>query len=173
MFGASLVDLADREKRWHVLHTKSRQEKALGLALQAMGIHHYLPLSRRVRFYGHRKAVVEEPVFPSYVFLWGTLDEAYSADRTRRVARLIPVVDQSQIEWELANIRLALARGAHLTPHPYLARGTRVEVRCGPLKGLQGYVTGSKNEDQLVLQVDAFGRGASLEIDRSLLEPIR
>src|SRR5918999_4935441 len=78
---------------WHVLHTMSRQEKSLSRDLAAVNVPHYLPLVRQVRYYGKRKAVVEEPLFPGYVFLLGSLDDAYVADRTKRVANIIRVTD--------------------------------------------------------------------------------
>jgi transcription antitermination factor NusG len=163
--------LAETARRWHVLHTKSRQEKTLASTLEGLQIRHYLPLIRRASYYGRRKLFVDVPLFPNYLFLWGTLDEAYLADRTKRVARVIQVADQAQLQWELENIRCALASDAPLLPHPFLENGVRVEVRAGPLKGLQGVVERRKR-DRLVLQVDAFGQAVSLEIDASLLEAL-
>src|SRR5687768_8107191 len=110
---------------WHVLHVKSRQEKALTADLRAMGIAHFLPLVRQVRFHGGRKATVEAPLFPGYVFLRGSLDETYTADRTRRVAGIIKVADQKHLEWELRNIHLALSRQAPLMAYAHLKRGVR------------------------------------------------
>jgi len=163
---------AEDTRRWHVLHTRSRQEKVLASGLLGMGLHCYLPLVQRVHYYGLRKVRAEVPLFPSYLFLFGTLEDAYRADRTRRVAGIIPVVDQEHIEWELANIRLALSRGADLAPHSFLERGIRVEVRAGPFKGLQGLVESSKKRDRVILQVRAFGKAARLEVDGSILEAI-
>src|SRR5688500_10118078 len=88
---------------WHVLHVKSRQEKALTADLRALSIPHFLPLVRQVKFHGGRKVTVETPLFPGYVFLRGTVDEAYQADRTRRVAGIIKVADQKHLDWELRN----------------------------------------------------------------------
>jgi transcription termination/antitermination protein NusG len=158
---------------WHVLHTKSRQEKILCEDLAALSIPHYLPLVRSVRYYGKRKAVVEEPLFPGYVFLRGTLDQAYLADRTRRVAHIIKVSDQQQIEWELRNLSLALTNTAALSAYPFLKEGVRVEVRSGPFRGLQGVIDGRSKNNRLILQVNTLGRGVSLEIDGALLEPIK
>ncbi len=137
-----------------------------------MGIDHYLPLMQSVRYYGRRKARVELPLFPGYVFLRGTLDEAYAADRTKRLAQLIRIADQRRFETELDNIRLALNQGAVLAPHPCLKTGDWVEVRSGPFKGLRGVVEDKLRANRLVLQVAALGQGASLEIDSALLEPV-
>lgn len=158
---------------WYVLHTRSRQEKILAGELAGMGIEHYLPLVRRARVYGDRKAVVDEPLFPGYVFMRGTLDEAYRADRTRRVANIIRVPDQRRLVTELDQIRLALEREASLDPYPHLVRGVRVEVRSGPFRGLRGIIE-EKGQDKriIILQVDVLGRAVSLEIGGEMVEPV-
>ena len=158
--------------RWHVLHVKSRQEKALSTDLSIRGIHHYLPLVRQARFYGHRKSDVQLPLFSGYVFLLGTMEQAYSADRTGRVARIIPVFDQGKIDWELANLQLAMLREPALTPYQFLKTGDRVEIRSGPFKGVQGIIEGRAKECRLILQVTTLGTAVSLDIDASLVYPV-
>lgn len=158
--------------QWHLLLVKSHQERLLSRALASMGVAHYLPLVRRIRYWGARKAVVQDPLFPGYVFLRGELDEVYRADRTRRVARIVPVPDQKQIDWELRNIHLALLNDAMLQPYPCLSNGTRVEVRCGPFQGVQGVVSDRARENRLILQVRMLGTATSLEIDAALLDRV-
>ena len=126
--------------RWHLLHTRSRQEKALTEWLAARGIAAFLPLLDVTRTYGHRKESVELPLFPGYVFLKGQLDEAYAADRTKRVANIIAVADQEKLTWELRNLSMALTARAPLDPYPYLRAGIKVEVRSGPFMGIQGII---------------------------------
>jgi transcription termination/antitermination protein NusG len=158
--------------KWHVLHTRSRQEKALAESLTAMGIAAFLPLVDVTRTYGRRKASVELPLFPGYLFLKGQLEDAYTADRTKRVAHIIPVVDQEKLTWELRNLSLALHARAPLDPYPYLRKGVRVEVRSGPLAGIQGIVESRLKRDRLSLQIDVLGQATSLEIDGAILEVI-
>lgn len=167
------AEAVQTDSLWFVLHTRSRQEKALAADLQAMAIECYLPLTQSIRYYGQRKARVELPLFPGYLFLRGSVEQAYEADRTRRVAQLIPVVDQTRLEQELASLRLALTRGAALESHSGLEVGTWVEVRSGPFKGVRGIVEDRLQADRLWLQVQTLGQGASLEIDEALLEPIK
>jgi transcription antitermination factor NusG len=157
---------------WHVLHTKSRQEKAVADDLLALGIGHFLPLVRQVKYYGNRKAVVQAPLFPGYVFLRGDLDAAYKADRTKRIASIIKVNDQGKLDWELKNLHLALVKEAPLLAFPHLKKGLRVEVRAGPFRGLQGIIEDRTANQRLILQVDMLGRAVSLEIDGTLLELI-
>jgi transcription antitermination factor NusG len=161
-----------RDGRWVVLHTKSRQEKMLADDLEARGINHYLPLVRTVRCYGGRRAVVELPLFPGYLFLRGSLDDAYVSDRTRRVAAILPVHDQQRMSVELRNIFMALSGGVALDPYPYLHKGLRVEVRSGPFRGLQGLIDGRGSRGLLILQVQLLGRAVAMEIDPSLVDLI-
>jgi transcription antitermination factor NusG len=158
---------------WHVLHTRSRQEKSLADDLAAMSIAHYLPLVNSVRFRGRRKIVLALPLFPGYVFLRGDLDDAYQADRTKRIANIIRVADQQLLDNELRSVAMALRLSAPLRPHPYLVRGITVEVTSGPLRGLRGVIEGWTRSDRLILQVDMLGQAVSVEVDGSLLEPVR
>jgi transcription antitermination factor NusG len=160
----------DARGAWHVLHVRSRQEKALADDLQAMDIAHYLPLVRQIRFYNNRKVTIEVPLFPGYVFLRGVLDEAYRADRTRRVVCIIPVKDQTQLNWELSNLNVALSSKLPMDPHPSLKKGVRVKVKAGPLRGLQGVVEDRSGSNRLFLQVEMLGRAVSVEMDGELLE---
>jgi transcription antitermination factor NusG len=157
---------------WFVLHTKSRQEKAVADTLSAMGIAHFLPLTTQVRYYGKRKFTVELPLFPSYVFLRGSEMAAYESNRTKRIARIIHVFNQDQMDWELRNLYVAMENGASLDPFPFLTAGTRVEVRAGPFRGLQGVIDSRSKLNRLILQIDMLGRAVSLEIDAALLEPV-
>ncbi|MDB5300384.1 MAG: transcription antiterminator [Phycisphaerales bacterium] len=157
---------------WYLLRVRSNQEKQLADTLAAMGVGHFLPLVRQTRYWGPRKCVVESPLFPGYVFLRGAVDDVYRADRTRRVASIVRVADQRRLDWELRNIRLALAGNAALRPTPCLRNGTRVEVRSGPFRGLQGLICERAKENRLVLQVQMLGAATSLEIDAGLLDPL-
>src|SRR3954467_9357287 len=94
--------------RGHVLQTRSRQEKALAETLDSQGIRNFLPLVRVNRVHRGRRAEVDFPLFPGYIFLQGTLDDVYTADRTKRVARIISVFDQERIAEELRNVELAI-----------------------------------------------------------------
>jgi transcription antitermination factor NusG len=156
--------------RWRVLHTKSRQEKALAETLETRGLRVFLPLIKAPRYYGRRKLVSELPLFAGYVFLHGTLDEVYTADRTKRVAQIIEVCDQAKLETELENIRKALAHEDTFDPFPFLTRGVRVVVASGPLRGVRGMIEDRTKRNRLILQIDVLGQATSLEIDGSLLE---
>ena len=157
---------------WFVLRTRARQEKILASQLTAMSVPAFLPLIKTVRFYAGTKALVELPLFPGYVFLRGTKDDAYVADRTRRVAQVITVTNQHRLETELRSLHLALQGRVPLDPYPGLKKGVWVEIRSGPLRGIRGLIEDKSRANLLIRQVEILGRGVSLEVDGSLLDVI-
>lgn len=166
------IDGREDGDRWFLLHCRPRQEKKLADTLSAAGVDHFLPLVRHSRSYGKRRIKVELPLFSGYLFLLGSLDQAYEADRTGRVAQIIQVADQQQVNWELTNLQLALSKAADFDPFPYLQKGVRVEVRSGPFRGLQGVVEDRLSGNRLILQVSALGQAISLELDGAIVDPL-
>jgi transcription antitermination factor NusG len=160
------------DAQWFVLHCRPRQEQCVLDHLAAQRVHAYAPHLQQVRFYGKRKVKKAYPLFPGYVFLKGCREDAYSVDRVRGVVQIIDPPDQDQLEWELSNVNMALELNAPLVECARLRVGTRVEVRSGPFKGMQGLIEASRSDDRIVLQVDMLGRAMSVEIDASLLDRI-
>lgn len=166
------LEVGETAGQWHVLHTRSRQEKAVARALEAGAITHYLPLVPSVTYQRSRKVVVEKPLFASYLFLYGPIDATYFAISTKRIANVIPVTNQDLFERELLQIREALTRGAELIVDDRLVVGRRVRVAAGPFQGIEGHIEQCAKPHRLILQIAVLGRSASLEIDRDLLEPV-
>lgn len=158
-------------EQWHLIHTRSRQEKAIARALEAADIRYELPLRERVSYRRGRKFRVTEPLFTSYLFLFGPREATFFATATKRVASVIAVPEQDRFVRDLEQVKVAVAGGADLRPWHYLEVGRRVRVTAGPFEGLEGVVEMRTHVDRLVLQIDALGRATSLEIDADLLEP--
>jgi len=160
------------DAQWFIIHTMSNQEVALASAMQAMDVPYFLPLRRIVRDHGQQRKHVMAPLFPSYIFIRGDLDQVYRADRTKRVAHVVRVFDQDRLNAEIHDIHRVLLNDGIMAPHPFLKVGIRVEVSSGPFRGMRGLIESLSKDDRLILQVEALGQSTSLEIDGSLLEPI-
>lgn len=154
------------------MHTRTNQEKPLARDLAARGIHHFLPLVPSVRYRGKKKVKTDWPLFPGYLFLRGTTEDAYAADRGGRVANIIAVADQKRLVWELTNLARAIEHGVPLDPYPYLKKGIGVEITSGPLRGLQGLVESRASNDRLILAVDMLGQGVCVELHGAAVEPL-
>lgn len=156
--------------KWYVMHTKSRQEKALAQSMDAMGVTYFLPLISQLRSHAGRRVRVQMPLFSGYIFVHGSCEDAYACDRTRRVAQIIDIHDQQQFENEINNIRLALAGSISIDPYPLLREGVPVRVRSGPLQGMVGRVESRTKLNRLILKIEVLGQACSLEIDSAILD---
>lgn len=158
--------------QWWVVHTKSRNEKALAHDLIGRKISYFLPMSWKVRRKSRRTTRSLLPLFSGYLFFCGWENDRLEVLRTDRVANLIEVKDQQKLIRELQQIEQALRSGVPVTPHKYLKEGQKCRVVAGPLMGLEGVVTKARGATRLLLQVDMLGQAASVEIDVDMIEPI-
>jgi len=156
--------------QWWVVHTRSRNEKALAHDLMSKNISYFLPMSWKVRRRSRRTIRSFLSLFSGYLFFCGQEDQRVELLKTNRVANLIEVHDQQKLVDELVQIAQALRSGAPLTPHKYLKAGQKCRVIAGPLIGLEGIVVRTRGATRLVLQVDMLGQAASVEIDVDLIE---
>ncbi len=157
---------------WWVVHTKARNEKALGSDLDELGIGYFLPLARVKRKHGRRWIRLEIPLFPSYLFMCGRHDERSSTLGTHRAANVIQVFDQQGLKEQLRQIHRVTTSGNPVALYPGLKRGTHCRVTRGCLKGLEGVVVRRRGHCRIYVAVEALGQSAELEIDADLLEII-
>ena len=162
--------IRDFEGQWWVVHTRSRNEKALAHDLINKDISYFLPMSWKVRRKSRRTIRSLLPLFNGYLFFCGKENDRIELLKTNRVAHLIEVENQQKLLDELVQVNQALQSGAPLTPHKYIKAGTRCRVIAGPLIGLEGIVVRTKNATRLVLQIDMLGQAASVEIDVDTME---
>ena len=158
--------------QWWLVHTKSRNEKALAKDLSKIGIDYFLPIVCRKRRYGHRITDVQIPLFPSYLFMCGGEDERYATLMTHRAASVINIVDQNRIKKELRHVYRITISDEPADLYPAIKKGRRCRVVGGSLKGLEGVVIRRRDLCRVYVGVEALGQSAELEIDPSLLEII-
>ncbi len=158
------------EGQWWVVHTKSRNEKALAHDLISKDISYFLPMSWKVRRKSRRTIRSLLPLFNGYLFFCGQEKQRVELLKTNRVAHLIEVDDQQKLLDELVQVNQALQSGAPLTPHKYIKTGQRCRLIAGPLIGLEGIVVRSNKAARLVLQIDMLGQAASVETDVDMME---
>jgi len=162
-----------QDSRVYAVHTKPRQEKALAEGLCAAGVSCYVPLTRRLRSWEHRRRIVHEPLFPGYIFAKCSVDQTYVIHSSGRAVQVIAAPDPAKTVHELSQIDIALEGGVSLDPYPFLKDGKRVVVARGPLRGLEGEVDcRAKTPHRVVLKITTLGRAVALEIDSSALEPL-
>lgn len=159
---------------WLAVYVKPRQEKALAWDLVQRGVTYFLPMVLRQTSSGGRRRRNLYPLFPSYIFLADSEAARLAALKTDRVVRLVPVdaAEQPTFCREIAALEAALRNSPEtLELYPRLAVGTRVLVKSGPLKGVEGVVMQFGQKRKLWLGVTTLGVGATVEIHPDLVEP--
>jgi transcriptional antiterminator RfaH len=175
LFPENLLDDApggSSDRRWLVTYTKPRQEKALSREILRYQIPFYLPLVKKTVYGSRRRLSSHVPVFAGYVFLFASEGERVRALMTNRVLRVLEVGDARRLVSDLRQLRQLIASNAPLTVESRLERGDRVRVRRGPFAGIEGTVLHRRGVTRLLVSIDFLQRGASVEIDDFLLEPI-
>lgn len=160
------------ERRWWVLYTKARQEKAISRDLWSFQIPFYMPVVNKTSVSRGRKVSSHVPLFPGYVFLYGSEQERVRSLTTNRISRILTIDDPECLLHDLRQLRQLITSKAPLTVESRFVPGNHVRVRHGPLAGLEGTVLTRRGETRLLVRVNFIQKGASVEVDDFLLEPI-
>lgn len=155
-------------RSWYALYTRPKFEKKVASILTEKNIDSFLPTRSVVRYWSDRKKIIEEPLFPSYVFVFADLSERYHSLQSTGVIRMVqfngkPVRIPSV---EIENIRRTLDNGYQLEPHDhYLNVGDEVEIVAGPLCGMRGYFLENRGKKKLVISVHAIQQSLVIELN--------
>jgi transcription antitermination factor NusG len=159
------------ELAWFVAHTRPRREKKLKEFCERGEIPATLPLYQSVRKYRGKKVVFQKPLFPGYVFLQLLPDQRQAVYQCDHVANLLVVHDQEVFIRQLGEILQALDSSLEVYLAPEIGTGTRVKVKTGPLRGLEGWVEERYGMTTVLLRLDFIGQAAAVKLQADELEP--
>lgn len=157
---------------WHVLYTKSRQEKVVAERLLKRCISFYLPLFEKTTYYRRCKKTIRAPLFSGYLFLYGNEEDRLESLRTNQVCTTFHAPDVEVFVADLNRIHLMLRSGIPVIPEARAEKGRRVRIRSGPMAGLEGTIIKRKKRIRIVVRVDFLQQGASVEVEDFMLETI-
>ena len=86
------------------------------------------------------------------------------------VANLLDVPDQETFAQQLADILRALETGLEVRLAPQISAGSRVRIKSGPLRGLEGSVEQRAGTTLVLLRLDFISQAAAVKIDATELE---
>ncbi|HEY0652206.1 MAG TPA: UpxY family transcription antiterminator [Chryseosolibacter sp.] len=166
------------QKHWFVFYTKSRQEKKVKDLLDKRGFEAFLPMQTVVRQWTDRKKKVEVPLFNSYIFAF---------DFEHRIPEILQIPG---LAWnikhngkpavlrddELATIKRFLSTGLTLEALPFdrqfLNAGSKARILDGPLKGQEGIVLGTADEETFNVGLESIDQIIRVKIPGFLLKKI-
>ena len=164
------------EKKWLVFYTKSRAEKKADEYLKKSGFESYLPMQQVVRQWSDRKKKVEVPLFNSYLFVYEHESKIPEILKTPSVAWNIRHNGKPAYlrEEAMATIKRFIDTGLFLETFSTdkLTIGDEVEVMDGPLRGVQGILTGEYNEEKFSIIMETIDQVISVSIDKKLLKKL-
>jgi transcription antitermination factor NusG len=154
---------------WLALQVMPRHEKSVDTLLEYRGYNHFLPTHRVRRRWSDRISVVEEPLFPGYVFC---RSQSNLMDIIRGSSRIICIVafggrPHPVPDKEIEALQQIVRGNREYSALPYLNVGQKVQVISGPLLGISGTIKQFKNRDRLVITLDVIMKSVSVEIDQS------
>lgn len=162
----------DSPRKWRLVHTRPRQEKMLARFFRSRGIPYFMPCSQKRHVIRGKLFTSFLPIFPGYLFLYGTDDEHHSGASCRHAASVQHIPDQQRFDADIRQVRTLLACGAPVTAEDKLEPGMEVEIKQGPLKGLHGTILSSVSGRRFVVVVNFLRRGASVMLDDAMLAKV-
>ena len=156
---------------WSVLHTKPRSEKSLARRLCEWEGRFFLPLHQHRTMRRGRMVTSYLPLFPGYLFVFGTEQDRLKALKTKYVVQCIHVMNQAELTTDLSNVCHLMNSGEGITPELKLEPGKPVEIVHGPFRGMEGRVIRRENRLRFLIEVRLLQRGVSVEMESWMLAP--
>nr|WP_262892850.1 UpxY family transcription antiterminator [Puia dinghuensis] len=147
---------------WYLIYTKPRHEKKVEAKLADMAIQSLLPLTKRLRVWSDRKKYIDDPLFPSYVFVHlNGLHEYFTVSNAEGVVCFVRTgKDIARVsEITINNIKLLTGNMQSLeVVDTNFQAGQRLVISQGPLAGLTGELVRFSNKQILVVRVELLKR---------------
>ena len=133
----------DNTKPWYVLYTKPRHEKKLAERLLSQGWTVYCPLKKVVKQWSDRKKVVEEALFPGFIFMQCRDQDRNQVFQNASAVRYLywlgrPAEVRAE---EIQSIRHWMGQVNHQANNvECIPVGSNVRLDAGPLMGQRGKI---------------------------------
>ncbi|HWK05309.1 MAG TPA: UpxY family transcription antiterminator [Puia sp.] len=147
---------------WYLIYTKPRHEKKVYTRLKELNIDSFLPLTKKLRTWHDRKKYVDEPLFPSYVFIYlNDMRNYYEGMDAQgalyyvRTGKEIARVNETIVN----NIKLVTDQTNNIEVSDDLFQpGQRLVISQGALTGLSCEIVQADSKQKLLVRVDLLQR---------------
>ena len=161
---------------WYVIHTRSRFENVVSDGLLKKSFEVFLPKARVPSKRRDRKLMIWVPVFPGYLFVKTDLSANEHLDivKTIGAVRLVGTKNGpvSVPDETIASLKIMVNNGSPIITGKRLARGDRVMVVKGPFTGITGTFSNYRGKGRVVINVDALGQTAGVDVNEDDIEPL-
>lgn len=160
---------SDRLNPWYAVRVRSNRERVVAIHLRERGFEQFVPSYKVQRTWSDRKKVIDECLFPGYVFC--RLDP-HNRLPVVSIPGVVGIVGLGTTpapiaEVEMERVRAMVRSGRNVLPWPFLQLGDHVLIEKGPLAGLEGILQRTKGGYRIVVSLTLLQRSISAEIDQS------
>ena len=159
---------------WYVVHTKPRQEFRALQNLEQQGYECFLPLLPRLKARGTDSTIVEEPLFPRYLFvrLGTAAGKGLTPIRsTKGVSRLVcfgtnPALAADDLISALRH------RQSTAKPIPAYSKGDHLLISSGAFAGLEAVYLMDDGERRAMVLIELLNRPLTVKLPQASLKKI-
>ena len=116
-----------------------------------------------------RRLMIRVPLFPGYVFVRSDLNPYHHLEIVKTVGAVRLIGNQQRPiavpEDNIDSLKIMVAAGDQILTGSRFKKGDRVIVRQGPFTGVVGVFSRYRGHDRVVVQIDAMGQFAAVEVD--------
>ena len=164
------------KQEWYVIHTRSRFENVVCDGLLKKSFEVFLPKVQIPSKRRDRKLMIWVPVFPGYLFVKTDMSvhEHLNIVKTIGTVRLVgtksgPV---SVPDETIASLKIIVNNDSPIITGKRMTKGDRVMVVKGPFTGVIGTFSNYRGKGRVVINVDALGQTAGVEVHEDDIEPL-
>jgi len=160
---------------WVAVQVRPNHERVAASHLDLRECEYFLPLYQSVRQWSDRKKELQLPLFPSYLFCRYSKSMRSAILLNPSVVRILGCNGEPEAvsDSEVEAIQRIVAAGLDCRPTEYIRTGDRVRLGSGPLEGLEGLVTDTKEgKSRFVVSVTMLNRSVAVEVDARWLKVI-
>lgn len=153
---------------WYLIYTRPRHERKLAQQLELGGIETFLPTQKVLKQWRHRRKMLEQPVFPSYLFVFLKEVKNYyhclAADGALyfvRYGKEIARVSDSII----SSIRTVVKHSDSFEVDSITySPGEKLVISEGAFAGLEGEVVSQNGKERVLIRVSILQRNILLTL---------
>ena len=154
---------------WYLVHTKPRQEKTALINLELQGYECYLPMLSAEKLRQRVLSVIDEPLFPRYLFI--RLDTGLSAKgwgpirSTKGVSRLVSFGNEpAKIDDRLVHLLHSQENTHQAEPQRLFAKGERVMIAEGAFAGLEAMYQMVDGEGRAMVLIELISKPVEMRL---------
>jgi len=158
---------------WYLIYTKPKQENKTAYHLSLMNIEHYLPIIKTMRQWHDRKKIIDQPIFPSYVFvkIQDTKELQYGMEADGacyyiKFGQQLAKVSQMVID----QIKLVVGSGQGISVSTDAFKpGQKVIIKEGGLMGLRAEVVKHNGKKKILVRVQLLNSNLLVDLPSNYL----